>query len=206
AGRSSAAAIPPEGGSSMFDDSKVSFEIEVWQDDACVRGNAMCSGDDDFDREVEDTIIDRLDGGDVWAWATVRVVARYDGIDDIEGDDYLGCCNYADEADFKAGGYCDDMCDVAKEALIAELERCAAAEGCDDLDSWLASLDPYDGDPRNEIADLASDFHITGREDCPGLKEDHVYVDYETVGGTRKMSAEGPISWVLPILRAARGV
>ena len=56
----------------MFDDSMVSYSIEAEFDHIPVRGNIMCSGDDDFDRSIEDAVIDRLDGGDVWAWAAVK--------------------------------------------------------------------------------------------------------------------------------------
>lgn len=114
----------------MFDDSMVSYSIEVEEDFIDVRGNAMCSGDDDFDREVEDAIIARLNDGDVWAWASVKVSARYDGIDGIEGVDYLGGCNYADEDDFKRDGYYEDMCNCARDDLYAQLEGIVARFGC----------------------------------------------------------------------------
>ena len=71
------------------------------------------------------------------------------------------------------------------------------------FDDHAEYIDPYDGDPRNEVADLATEFHITTCEECPGLKEDHVYAEYETACGSRALGVEGPISWVLPILRAA---
>jgi len=109
----------------MFDDSKVSYEIEVWQDDAAVRGNAMCSGDADFDRSVEDAIIAHLDNGDVWAWATVKVTATYEGIDGVEGTDYLGCCSHKDEEAFKACGYYADMKEEARRELYDTLDDIA---------------------------------------------------------------------------------
>lgn len=114
----------------MFDDSMVSYSIEAEVERIDVRGNAMCSGDNDFDKEVEDRILARLDDGDVWAWASVKVTARYDGIDGIEGVDYLGCCSYADEADFRNCPYYDDMKDIARENLYAQLEGITARFGC----------------------------------------------------------------------------
>ncbi len=105
----------------MFDDSKVSYELEVCQDALDVRGSAMCSGDVDFDRFVEDSILKRLEDGDVWAWATVKVTATYDGIDGVEGIDYLGCCSYRDEEDFKTCGYYADMKEEAREKLYTFL-------------------------------------------------------------------------------------
>lgn len=105
------------------------------QDDAPVRGNAAASGDDAYDKEVEDAILARLDRGDVWAWASVKVSARLGG---CEGVDYLGCCSYDSEADFRRpGDYFDDMVVRAKDELAKELhdaqentaELAAEAEG-----------------------------------------------------------------------------
>lgn len=82
-------------------------EIVAEQDDVRVRGNAVCSGDPDLDKEYEDEILRRLDDGDVWAWADVAVRVSYKG---FAGEDYLGCCSYEDEADFTANsGYFGDM-------------------------------------------------------------------------------------------------
>lgn len=113
-----------------FDDSMVSYDIECLPEYTDVRGNAMCSGDDDYDREVEDSILDDLEGGNDWAWCTVRVTARYDGVDCAVGQDYLGCCSYRDEADFKACVYYEDMCDQAREDLYAQLEGILYRFGC----------------------------------------------------------------------------
>jgi len=114
--------------SMQFDDSKVTYELDVRQEVCPVRGNAMCSGDESFDREVEDGIIERLNNGDIWAWASVHVIARYEGVPDVHGDDYLGCCSYADEADFtRPGDYYDDMKCVAREDLKAKLEKALRA-------------------------------------------------------------------------------
>jgi hypothetical protein len=71
----------------------------------------------------------------------------------------------------------------------------------------IEPVDPYryDGDPRNEVADLATSFDIITAEQCRGLKEDHVCAEYETCGG-RRLEVDGPVSWALPILRAANGI
>jgi hypothetical protein len=111
-----------------FDDSKVSYEVTAEYDHAPVVGNAMCSGDPAYDAEVEDSIIARCNAGDVWAWACVKVTARYDGIDCVEGVDYLGCCSYASEADFmQPGGYFDDMKAVALADLADKLDAIVTA-------------------------------------------------------------------------------
>lgn len=97
---------------------QVQFTLEVKQEDILVRGNAVISGDNAVDKKVEDEIIDRLENGDVWAWASVCVRAEWKG---IEGVDYLGCCCYKDENDFKQpGGYYEDM---KKEAFAELLQK-----------------------------------------------------------------------------------
>jgi hypothetical protein len=112
----------------MYDDSKVSYDLEVFEDCTDVRGNAMSSGDDDFDKEVEDAIFERLDNGDVWAWALVKVTATYEGRGCV-GVDYLGCCNYLDEEDFVTGGLYDEMKAGARRELYSELYVWDAQDG-----------------------------------------------------------------------------
>ena len=112
----------------------VRYEIEAVPDDIPIRGNAMESGDDDADRVYEDKLIERLERGDVWAWALVSVRAVLvdeDGPDLIEGDpDYLGGCVYEDEAGFKADGYYEEMQEQAldnlKQACKEHMNRAGA--------------------------------------------------------------------------------
>ena len=88
-------------------ESDVTFRIEILPDDTPIRGNAIASGDDDLDRQVENEIIDRLDSGDIWAWCCVRVVASFGP---LEADAVLGGCSYRDRAEFtERGGYFDDL-------------------------------------------------------------------------------------------------
>ena len=90
-----------------FSKSEVAYTLEAEFDDIPVRGNAIVSGDDAEDKRIEDSILRRLENGDVWAWASVKVIASWNG---IEGVDYLGACSYEDEDDFKQpGGYYEDM-------------------------------------------------------------------------------------------------
>ena len=80
-----------------------------------VEGNAMASGDDAFDQEIEHNILSRLQQDDVWAWAAVTVTASWGP---FSASDHLGCCSYADEDDFRQPcGYFDDMVDEALEEL-----------------------------------------------------------------------------------------
>ncbi len=97
----------------------VRYSLTVEQEDIEVRGNALASGDDEADKAAEDEILERLDRGDVWAWAFVQVIATLD----VEGQTFtgrasLGCCNYRDEADFTApDGYYPQMCEEATDEL-----------------------------------------------------------------------------------------
>jgi len=93
-----------------------SVSIEAEQDDLDVRGNAIVSGDAEFDAKVENEILARLDAGDVWAWASVCVRITLE--DGREAADYLGGCSYADEADFRqSSGYYYDMLHRCLEEL-----------------------------------------------------------------------------------------
>lgn len=98
---------------------EVEFTIQPEQEDTPVHGNAVVSGDKDKDREVENRILKQLESGDLWAWCTVKVTARYKG---FEGHDYLGCCSYKDEADFRRGGYFEGMKQAAYDDLIHNLD------------------------------------------------------------------------------------
>jgi hypothetical protein len=103
---------------------KVKYTLHVEQDDSPVRGNAMASGDDAVDKEVEDEILARLERGDIWAWAAVKVTASFL---DFEGEDWLHGCSYKDEANFREpGGYFDDMKHEARARLIASIRSAAA--------------------------------------------------------------------------------
>jgi len=107
-------------------ESEVTFTIEAEQDDIPVRGQ-FASGDDEQDKRDEDEILRRLDSGDIWAWASVCVKATLTMPDGstAEGRDYLGCCSYANEADFKSdGGYYSGM----KIEALADLQRELEAE------------------------------------------------------------------------------
>lgn len=94
-------------------ENKYSVRINASQDDLPVRGNCIATEDEEFDKKVEDEILERLDNGDVWAWADVEVQATLP--DGRTGSAYLGGCCYEDEADFKRGGYYEGMILAAVE-------------------------------------------------------------------------------------------
>lgn len=97
----------------------VNFSIECLEEDIQVKGNACASGNDAEDKEIEDSIIEQLNNGNAWAWCTIKVTAKYKN---EEGSDYLGCCSYQDEKDFKNDGYYTDMKQMAFDELIRNLE------------------------------------------------------------------------------------
>ena len=96
----------------------VTYTLEVFFDDTDVRGNVIVSGDDAADKEAEDEIIARLDSGDVWAWALIKVTASAGaGRWTLQGEPaYLGGCSYASLDDFVKGS-ADYWQDLKQEAL-----------------------------------------------------------------------------------------
>ena len=99
----------------------VIYKMEVMPEEMSPVGNIMCSGDDAFDKKIEDEVIDRINQDDIWAWCTVKVIACVEGTS-IAGVDYLGGCSYEDEEGFKEGGYYEDMKEQAFENLLSEME------------------------------------------------------------------------------------
>jgi hypothetical protein len=94
----------------------VEFRLEPQDEDIPVRGNVLASGDDEEDKAAEDDVLERVKHN-IWAWCCVKVSAIWKG---IEGTDYLGCCSYKDEEDFKLhSGYYEDM----KEAALVDLNE-----------------------------------------------------------------------------------
>ena len=97
----------------------VSVRLDAVPDDIPVRGNACISGDEEFDHQVENEILHRLDQGDVWAWASVAVTVSWEN---QEATEYLGCCCYDGEEDFQQSGYMADMVDTALDSLNDDLK------------------------------------------------------------------------------------
>ena len=93
---------------------EVTFTVHIESETTPVEGNASAWGDG-TDEPYWQSIRERLEQGDIWAWCSVEVRADWNG---YTGSDYLGGCCYADEADFRQpGGYFDDM----KVAALAQL-------------------------------------------------------------------------------------
>ena len=108
-----------------MNNTEIKYTIYAELEDFPVRGNALCSGDPMLDKEVEDAILKRLDDNDVWAWASVRVVAEVigPGSNDLIGEDFLGCCTYDSEEEFKQSDYYEAMCFAARVDLVKKLRR-----------------------------------------------------------------------------------
>ncbi len=104
-------------------------KIHAFEDDARVKGNAMASGDPEIDSQCELEILARLRSGDVWAWASVRVTCTCDECG-ASGEDYLGCCSYADQTAFEADGYYQDMVTMAHGDMLSHCS-CRAPVGTD---------------------------------------------------------------------------
>ena len=100
----------------------MTFTLEATEDDLPIQGNAQASGNDADDRRVEAELIIRRAVGDVWAWASVKVTAEWNG---FKGVDYLGACSYKDEAEFRADPYYEMLCENAMSDLQHSMERIA---------------------------------------------------------------------------------
>lgn len=110
---------------------RVTYQLSIEPEDIPVRGNAIASGDDAYDKKVEDEIIRRVDNGDDWAWCTVEVDAIFfpkgGQAARITGRTSLGGCSYKDEEDFKQeGGYYPQMQDDALRELATTIVGYAA--------------------------------------------------------------------------------
>lgn len=104
-----------------FNAHEVVFTLTAEPEDIPIRGNAIVSGDDDFDEKVARDIEAQLDRGNVWAWASVTVTASWAG---FTGSDHLGGCSYKDEADFRVrGGYYEDMLHESVRSLMETIRE-----------------------------------------------------------------------------------
>lgn len=101
----------------------VKFTLDVEQEDLPVRGNAIESGDKEYDKQVEDEIIARLEQGDIWAWAAVKVSGSYKG---LTAEEWLGGITCDDEENFlkDCADYYNNMCQTVLDNLnkqVAEI-------------------------------------------------------------------------------------
>lgn len=114
---------------------KIKYELTYQQDDIPVRGNAVASGDDAFDKATEDRILADLDLGNDYAWALVKVTASVEDMGQrFVGTAYLGACSYESDAELRKSVV--EEYDLEREArndlfnhLRTEVKRGSVAEG-----------------------------------------------------------------------------
>jgi hypothetical protein len=101
---------------------EVEFSLEIEDEDIPVEGH-FATDEPEKDRALEKEILDRLRRGDLWAWCTVVVTARWK---DWKGVNSLGGCSYESEADFrKDDGYFGDLKDRALDDLNESIAKVA---------------------------------------------------------------------------------
>jgi hypothetical protein len=97
--------------------------VECIEEFMPIRGNLIASGDDEYDRQIEDKTIAELETNP-WAWCCVKVTAEFRG---ITADAYLGGCNYKSEQSFKEDLYYKDLVHEATQELadkVKDLQDC----------------------------------------------------------------------------------
>jgi len=97
----------------------IEYDIAFVPEAAPVRGNAMFTDSPDFNRIVEDRILADIDGGNPWAWVSVRYTASIDG---IRCSAYRDCCSFASEYGFRQSSAFLDMREDVVEQLRQEIE------------------------------------------------------------------------------------
>ena len=96
----------------------VTYSIHVRQEYDAPEGH-FASGDDEEDAETCKKIREDSEWNE-WAWCIVEVRAEYRG---IYGNDFLGCCSYESEKNFREDGYFEDMKTQALSDLINKLSK-----------------------------------------------------------------------------------
>lgn len=78
----------------MPDEYGVIYTFDIEPEDSLVRGN-FASGDDAADKALEDSILKRLDRGDMEAWCLAKVTATFEFMGEtFKGTAVLGGCSY----------------------------------------------------------------------------------------------------------------
>ena len=101
-----------------FHPQEVEVSIHAEHEDIPVRGNAMVSGDPEYDKKIENELIDDLESGNIFAWCTAVVKARWAG---FEGVDTLGAVSCFNEKGFRESVMEHGMIKSAVEDLVREI-------------------------------------------------------------------------------------
>lgn len=113
----------------------VEITLDCEEEDTDYREGHFEREDGSNDDELCDWIREQLQMGNRWAWCTAHVVVKYKG---LRGDDWLGACSYASEADFKdGGGYYESMVGDALDELAKQIEAIAAPHGLFEIEGTL---------------------------------------------------------------------
>jgi hypothetical protein len=118
---------PPERGEAVVNLrwlTRKDVEITVFceNEDESIEGS-FSSGDDEADAAYAEEIRADLENN-AWAWCCIRVNVAYE---EYSEDEYLGCCSYKSEADFRACDYYDSMVNEALERLRGPVPPCRDA-------------------------------------------------------------------------------
>lgn len=115
----------------------IEYRVECFPEEVSPRGNVVASGDDEYDKEVEDAVIEQLNQGNQWAWCTVFVIGMVHGLEEW---DSLGCCSYESEEAFRM---CDYFADMKANVSQALYDRLAEIQGVplDTIQGWEHDVD-----------------------------------------------------------------
>ncbi|MBF0350934.1 MAG: hypothetical protein HQM11_07865 [SAR324 cluster bacterium] len=102
----------------------VRVDILNYPEHVPVRGNYIKSGDESYDKECEDRVMEEMEWND-WAWCTVQVTVKFDV---LTRSATLGCCSYKDKDEFKASGYYEGMVDECISTINQDIVRLCTEE------------------------------------------------------------------------------
>jgi hypothetical protein len=97
----------------------IRFRLECLNEDVCP--------EDDLEEENAKIVRAKINAGNDWAWFCAKVTAEL--VDPstsavvAAGTDYLGCCSYDSEEDFRACPYFESMKTEALKDLRSDVER-----------------------------------------------------------------------------------
>lgn len=114
----------------------ISFGIIAHDEHLPIIGNAISSGDIEFDKKVENKIIEEVQKGNEWAWCNVEVYGDYNG---IFASAHLGCCSYENKEEFINGGYYDSMREDILKDIQSKLRDISEEEDKTILEALIAA-------------------------------------------------------------------
>jgi len=144
---------------------EVKFHYSIQQDDMPYVGNISASGDDEHDKEAEDEIEQRLDAGDVLAWFTIVVEARWwSPINELhQGTAVMGGCNYAPNTPLEEIVEDLGLRGQAVDSLMSGLDEIVRAARC-----IQETLGDAEGEEQSEGTISESGVRVDRVVDCVG--------------------------------------